>query len=599
MFGSTVNIVLAALAIGILILVHELGHFFAAKAVGVRVEVFSVGFWKKLVGFKWGDTEYRLSFVPLGGYVKMAGEMQGEGTGAPDEFCSQEPWKRATILVAGVGMNMILAIAGFVLAFTIGVPFAVAEVGSLEKGWPAWEAGLRPGDAILRINGVDDPDFQDIQRQVALYGRDSVPVTVERAGEQMEYMLNPRYDENAGIKRVGFSPPVVPVVTGLGEVGEEGGRCPAREAGIELGDIVVSVNDKPIEYARDIRRALLRYSDGDVKLGIKRGNRTFSVVVTPEYLRRYVIGISGVSTRMVSLQGGGRAEQMGLEPGDEIASVNGRSVGSVVAVEDAIQGAWGRQMLTVVRRGSELVYEVEITDALELEDFLFSFECESSNVLCWVEEGSPAWEAGMRPGDRIVEIASQEVSSWEDILRTNSEAGQGSRMIGWMRRGRRMSAQVVPEYKKVGSSSHLGIFFDQMKSEVRKLGFTSAISTGFYKTYGTVADMFITVKAFVSREVSTRNVGGIVLIAYSSYRAAEQGMGKLLYLTAIISAALAFLNILPIPVLDGGHLLFLGIEKLQGRPVSEKVQGICQTIGLMLLLLLVAYAIKNDIMRLF
>ena len=131
MFNSVLSIALAAIAVGLLIFVHELGHFLAAKAVGVRVEVFSIGFWHKIFGFTRGDTEYRFSAIPLGGYVKLAGETREEASGDPDELYSKSPGARALVFVAGVFMNMVLALVAFIVAFTIGVPFKVPDVGRL------------------------------------------------------------------------------------------------------------------------------------------------------------------------------------------------------------------------------------------------------------------------------------------------------------------------------------------------------------------------------------------------------------------------------------------------------------------------------------
>jgi regulator of sigma E protease len=139
--------------------------------------------------------------------------------------------------------------------------------------------------------------------------------------------------------------------------------------------------------------------------------------------------------------------------------------------------------------------------------------------------------------------------------------------------------------------------FDRPKQVIRHYGVWGSVKAGVAKTYGTVAEIVLSIRGMARREVSSKNLGSIIVIAQSSYLAAQEGIGKLLYLTAVISAALAFLNILPIPILDGGHLLFVAIEKVRGRPVSEKVMAISQYVGLTLLLALVFYAIANDIMR--
>ncbi len=591
------NIALAAIAVGILILVHELGHFLAAKAVGVRVEVFSIGFWKKLFSFRKGDTEYRLSVVPLGGYVKLAGEMEGEGSGEPDEFSSKSPGQRALVFIAGVAMNVLFALGAFIIAFTIGVPFEVAEVGRVERGSPAWEAGLMPGDKITRINNTQNPDFQDIQRHVALMGHDSIHLDIEREGDMMEFELVPRYDEFAGMKLMGFSPPVEPVVTGIAEL--ENGRRPAEEAGIELEDRVLRINGHNIDYFRDIRQVLQCHEEGSLEIELLRNDERKAVELDPVKPERYVIGISGVNTEIKSLQSNGPAAQTGLQVGDKIVAVGQTPVKSIVGLESFLEENPGQHALHVERNGENITLDIEVADRAELQDFIFSLSTGSSNELVWVKEDGPSWEAGMRAGDVITHIGGQRVSSWEEILEANEKKGEAPREIAWERNGESFEEKVIPKVNRTDQAAQMGIFFTRTKQQVRREGVTGAISTGIQKTYGAFADMLFTIRGFATREVSTQHVGGIMLIAYASYHAASQGMGQLLYFSAMISVALAFLNILPIPVLDGGHLLFVGIEKLRGKPLSERIKHISQTVGLALLLLLVVYAVRNDILRLF
>src|SRR3990167_8833831 len=136
------NVILVILGIGLLIFIHELGHFLMAKKIGVRVLAFSLGFGPAIFKKKWGETEYRLSIFPLGGYVKLAGESPDEEkTGASWEFSAKSAGQRASVLVAGVALNAILAFVAFIVAFQIGVPFITSEVGQVMPGWPAWEIG--------------------------------------------------------------------------------------------------------------------------------------------------------------------------------------------------------------------------------------------------------------------------------------------------------------------------------------------------------------------------------------------------------------------------------------------------------------------------
>ncbi len=597
MFNMFVNIALAAIAVGMLILVHEVGHFLAAKAVGVRVETFSIGFWKKIVWFKKGDTEYRLSLIPLGGYVKLAGELEGEGTGASDEFSSKSPGARALVFVSGVAMNVVFALAAFILAFTIGVPFEVAEVGSVERGSPAWEAGLLPGDRIVKSGSISNPDFEDVQRQVTLLGRDYVTFMVERGGEEYVFDVRPRYDEFMGMRTIGFRPPFEPVVTGLARIDINGRRSPALDAGMQLGDRVLSVNGREVEYFRHIEEELRDRGGEILEMELLRNGEKVALSVETVSARHYVMGISGADTVIEALQGGGPAAEAGLLPGDRIVSVNGVGVRSAVELEESVKAALGEVLLRVERNGTIHGIEIGIPDRRALKDFMFSFTTYANVRLTWVRENGPAWQAGLRAGDVVTHVGERAVGSWADLQLVNARLAGEPRTVRWLRDGENMEAEVIPQISDELRTARIGAVFNKAKMRVRREGIVGAVTTGVGKTYGAFADIVFSIRGFATREVSTQHVGGIVLIAHVAYYSAARGIGQLLYFSAIISAALAFLNILPIPVLDGGHLLFVIIEKLRGRPVGEKARAVSQTIGLSLLLLLVAYAIRNDIMR--
>lgn len=599
MFGSLLSVILAAVAVGMLILVHELGHFLAARAVGVRVEVFSIGFWKKLFSFRRGDTEYKISLIPLGGYVKLAGESPDEATGEPDELWSKTPGQRSLVFVAGVTMNIILAAVGFMIAFAIGVPFTVAEIGELEKSMPAWEAGMRRGDVITRVNGVKDPDFQDVTRQVALKGLETVPFTVERGDETLEFEITPEYHERTGIRRIGFRPPYQPIVSGLTSTDKEIPEGPASRAGVQVGDRIVAIDGREVERAEDVQRALRNKSSDEVEVVVERKGERLKFDITTEPTPEPKLGISGVGSTIEALQGDGMAQRIGLRTGDTIRAVNGEPVRSLIEAEELIENNYGEVEIEVEDDEGGRSVRTDIPNRDVLDDFIFSMECDQSNELQWVMKEGPAWEAGMRPGDRITEIDGTVTPDWEGVLEANASGGKDKRQITWVRDGEKMSATVVPERNLRDGRGHLGVILDRPRQTIRQLPITKAVSQGFYKTYASIVDILLTIRGFASREVSPKNVGGVVLIAYSSYRAAQQGLGKLFYLMAVISGALAFLNILPIPVLDGGHLLFEGIGKLKGKPVSMRARAISQTIGMILLLALVVFAIRNDIIRLF
>jgi len=593
--------VLAAAAVSLLIVVHELGHFLAARAMGVRVEVFSLGFLTKIVSFTRKGTEYRLSLIPFGGYVKLAGENPGEQTGKADELWSKTPAQRALIFGAGVALNAILAVVAFVIAFAIGVPFPVAEVGGLRSGEAAWEAGLQRGDRIVEIDGLRDPDLQDISRRVALGGGRLVRLKVRRGEKTLDFHFKPRYSEELGRMWLGFAPPYVPLVNGLAQIGEgTGARSPAQEAGIRPGDRIVALNGRPVETVTDLLDMLEDYPNDDVKVAVLRGAHRFEVTVRTEPLPDYAIGISCVSSTIRALQKGAMAQRVGFRKGDTITSVNEQQVRSVVEVEDIIRRSYGEVSFSIIRKEEPLELRCNIPDAATLREFLSSVQFEADTVLQWVQEGSPAWRAGMRPGDTVVSVAGDEVESWKEILTTGAKKGTKPRAFTWRRDGKLFTATVTPALDTRNPVGALGVIFDEPKMTVKRYGIVRAVKNGIYKTYGTVMDILLTLRGVATGQVSARkNLGGVVAIAYISYRAARQGPAKLLYWMGVISACLAFMNILPIPVLDGGHLMFVAIEKLRGKPVSEKAMAVSMYVGMALLLTLVLYVTWNDLARLF
>jgi regulator of sigma E protease len=593
------NAALAAIAVSLLIVVHELGHFIAAKAVGMRVEVFSVGFWKKIAGFRIGETEYRLSLVPLGGYVRVSGESPEEGKGKPYEFWSKTPGQRALFVLGGVTMNFMLALVLFITAFAMGVPFTVADVGKTASGEPAWLAGLKSGDRIVAVDDVERPTFVDLTRQVALSGRSELTLKVQRDGHLLTFRVRPQYDDEAGLKVIGVYPPLEPVVSELAKIGGEAGVSPAQQAGIELGDRILAINGVKVETAYDLTDQLINYPHNEVELQVERDGRTFTVHATSEPVPRPMIGISGLSTTIESLEGDGMARQAGLRVGDRVTAVNGKPAASAVEIEEILRKSLGAADLEALRDERPMAFHASIPDLLTEYKFMSSVEFESSTTLTWVQKDGPAWQVGMRPGDRIETIGGREVETWLDVLTEGERAGGKPHQIQWARGNEILTANVEPVEDTSMSVGHLGIVFRLDRTAPERYGPLGAIRKGLRSTVQTITEILLMFRGFATRQVSPRQMGGILTIAAASYYAAQEGIAKLLYLTAVISAAIAFLNALPIPVLDGGHLLFLAIEKVRGRRLSERTLTVAQTIGFVLIVLLFLYVTRNDILRFF
>ncbi len=417
------------IVIGILVFVHEFGHFIMAKRAGVRVEKFSLGMGPKLFGYKKGDTEYVLSALPLGGYVKMAGENPDEEpTGAADEFQSKTVWQRAKIAATGPLTNILLAFLIMPFVFMVGTyTLGSAVVGFVEKGSPAEQAGFKVGDVIKKINGRTIVDWEKAEMLIAVNPDTDIKVVIDRNGESTTITLRPKLDSEHNIGTSGLYPDI-PV-----EVGKLKAGFPAEKAGVKVNDKIVAVDGKTVYYWNQFS-TLIKDSQGKkLELTVEREGKRLPVMVTPiEDSGRYVIGV-------------------------------------------------------------------------------------------------------------------------EPIVRM--------------------------------------IF--------KKYGFFESLSLGFDKTVEFIDVTFITLKKLLTFGLSIKTLGGPVMIAQMSGRAAAAGLSAFLSLLAMISISLGILNLLPIPVLDGGLILFLIIEAIRKKPLSRKVMEVSQSIGAAVLITLIAVVSYNDVMRMF
>lgn len=275
------NIVAFVLVLGFLIFAHESGHFFMAKVFRVRVLVFSFGFGKRLLGFRRGDTDYRLSLIPLGGYVRMAGDMpEEEREGADDEFLSRPKWQRFLILVAGPVMNILIAIvflAGLLMAGREVLRDSDAIIGSVIAGKPAEAAGLRAGDRIVEADGEPLQSWDDLRLVIVMNPATPVPLVYERDGATHRTTLTPeRIVTDYGV--TGQAGLFAFVSTEVGRVLE---GSAAAEAGLREGDRISSVNGSPITTFEELGRILTENSEKPVRLGVVRGGDTIETTLRP------------------------------------------------------------------------------------------------------------------------------------------------------------------------------------------------------------------------------------------------------------------------------------------------------------------------------
>jgi regulator of sigma E protease len=418
--------------LGVLIFVHELGHFLMARRIGVRVLTFSLGFGPKLINVKRGDTEYCISAIPLGGYVKMAGENpEDQRTGASDEFLSKGKWQRFQVLVMGPVMNLLLAL---------------------------------------------------VVMAVVLYQGAQVP-----AYEQQPVVIGSFADKSVG-----------------------------AQAGLKVGDRIATVDGKPVDNWDDFGTVILTKAKRDVSLGIVRDGKALQVSVVPAALGKYELG------------------DIGVYP---------------------------------------LVHP-------QIEEIV---------------PGQPADAAGLKTGDAIMAVGAVNNISYEALLDTIKASENKPLEFHVKRADTMMTVTVTPQRR--GDKAMIGATIQKLETHTVDPGALEAVKLSFAKNYEWTKMIFQTLGGLFTHETSVKQLMGPVAIADLSGTAAHAGWIPLFSLMAMISLNLGLLNLMPIPVLDGGHIFILGLEGLARRDFSMKVKEKMLLGGFVLLLMLMVTVIYNDLMR--
>jgi regulator of sigma E protease len=587
--------------IGLMIFIHELGHFLAAKKVGVRVEAFSLGFGPRLLGFRKGGTDYKLSLIPLGGYVKMAGENPGEErSGAPDELYNRTPFERMLVFSAGVFMNFIFAFITIPIIFAVGIPFVVPEVGQVVPGGPAWLAGLETGDRILEVNENSIYQFTDIHVNIALGKKDGNEILIERDGKRIPVNIVPEKDERQGLYQISIAPPTryeVSVVKG----------SPAEKAGLQDGDRIISINGIPAEQRPEQN---LESTEEVLHLKVERkiedGTEIIDLDLIPEERLAEDRPLIGIKPRYNFVRGiRGKLAQYsgGLLMGDVILTMDGRGIHTREDFQSGLETVRDEGVVFEVRRGSEhrqVIYGPEWAE--NLENDLAVVPNMDTNSVALMKNGALGALANplVQDGTRILAVNGEKTDNFVEISEAVQSAGSDQFELTVLppgATGDMASARIVKVTAQPQRYLELG--FDYLSAlHVRKLNLPDAIAAGFHSSIYMIKTCYLTLSRILTGDVAGKNLGGIITIGRATYNFAELGLAKLFFFLAILSINLGFLNILPIPILDGGHLLFLLIEKIKGSPVNEKVMGYSQIVGLAFILALLIYVTYNDILRL-
>ena len=300
------SLIAVVCVLGFMILIHEFGHYAVAKWLGVRVEQFAIGFGKRLVGFRRGETDYRINAIPLGGYVKMSGENpMDQRTDDPGEFMNHPRWHRFLIAIAGPAMNILLAIVLLTTVYMVHYEYpAVYDeppvIGWVIKDTPAAKAGLLAGDRITRIDGVENPNWEQVELKEALSPGQQLEVQVERNGQYLQKTLVP---EAAGIDKIGFAGWTPReqklVITDLVE------GMPAEKAGLKEGDEIISVDGQPVSALAAMIESLKVTKDRPITLQVLRNSQRMTFTVQPVlYEKSYRIGNGSMVMKVKTLRFG-------------------------------------------------------------------------------------------------------------------------------------------------------------------------------------------------------------------------------------------------------------------------------------------------------
>ena len=544
------------LLVGVLVLIHELGHFAAAKLLDVKVLRFSIGYGRPLLRVTLRETEYQIAAFPLGGYVrilgiegdeKLADRASGSRGDAGRSFASRPLWQRLVIVFAGPAANLVLPVVIYFLFFAGHSVLPAAVIGDVLDGGAAARAGLLPGDRVLEIDGRPVRYWEEIETAVRSSPASELHLRVARNGKVFERYVTPleqtiRHRDGAVTLQgwVGIMhKPFVPLV------GVIDGESPAARAGLRTGDLIISVDGQPVRNWSDVAHHLGKFA------------RRTSIV--------YFRGTEVPGVPQIQLLGAGFAD---LVP------------------ETQVDARLNRQTYTGLEHAEMFVAHVDA--------------------------GSPADGAGLRPGDLVVALDGVPVAHWVDLDQRLQAEPNRTFKLTWRRAAAGKTETMAAELTQV-RRKHLDdydhtvtrLVFGARNDVDRGNGatipidgrFGFAMNKAFERTGETISTMVSGFFKILGGDSPGDALGGPLMMYRVASVSGNQGWDSFLLMLALISINLGLINLLPIPMLDGGHLLVFALEAAQRRPLSIRLRERVQLAGLIVVGLITVLALRNDITR--
>ncbi|MCA9238737.1 MAG: site-2 protease family protein, partial [Planctomycetales bacterium] len=650
----------------------ELGHFAVAKMCGVKCEKFFIGF--DIGGYKlsrkWGETEYGIGILPLGGYVKMLGqdddpskiaeqmqESEASAKGLDDSktklitgpsgkqyrvdrrsYQAKTVPQRMAIISAGVIMNLIFGFIFAVIAYAAGAEYEPCVVGYTSPGSPAYMAGLETGDEILELNDRREPSFGRLTQDVVLGDKDQgVKCVVKRAAtDEIETLvLKPRL-EQSGLK-IGVGPMLI---TTLSDLTPAASGTPAAEADLKPGDKVIGINGVSTPDFPSVMESLTSLHSEPITVTVERQTKgseeptTDTVTVAPAQFKR--LGAVMAMGPITAVQPGSPGAEAGLKAGDLITAINDRPVGAAPAGErnwdpstlpQLIRNETGDLKVTVQRGEEQLELTVaprEVTwfevpgslgSPMPLAGLGVTYQIRPEVVS--LVEGSPAAEE-LQVGDVVTSflvIPPEGVKKeMKGPVTIDEEHQNWPHFIGYFLQRWPLDSKVRLTVKRgeqerevtLGLMPAEGVYLDERGFNFMPLtrirqgkSFGEVVYLGADRLWSDLTGIFRVLQRIGSDQVPMKTVSGPIGILYFAYQIAHENFVRFLLFLTMLSANLAVLNFLPIPVLDGGHMVFLTYEGLRGRPANERVTMLLHMAGLFFLLTLMVLAISNDVRNIF